>query len=92
MSALRSTRRLVGLSTRIVSASVHYIRRERGRCLTRPLRFRAGVNQLGKTEPETQRRGAVGEWNRSRVGGPTVAGSNGETNGDAKSSKDYANA
>ena len=84
MSALRSMRRLVGLSTRVVSASVHYIRRERGRCLTRVRRFRASVNQLGKTEPETQRRGAEGEWNRSRVGGPTVAGSNAETDGDVK--------
>jgi hypothetical protein len=53
MSALRSTRRRVGLS-RFVSASVHYIRRERGRCLTRGRRFRAGVNKLGKTEPETR--------------------------------------
>jgi hypothetical protein len=33
MSALRSTRRLVGLSTRAVSASVNYIRRECGNCL-----------------------------------------------------------
>ena len=84
MSALRSTRRLVGLSTRVVSASVHYIRSERGRCLTRVRRFRAGVNQLGKTEPETQRRGAEVAWNPVGLGGPTVAGSNGETNGDAK--------
>jgi hypothetical protein len=33
MSAWRSMRRLVGVSTRIVSASVNYIRRERGKCL-----------------------------------------------------------
>src|ERR1035437_4747190 len=84
MSALRSMRRLVGVSTRIVPASVHYIRRERGRCLTRGRRFRAGVNKLGKTEPETGRRGAEVAWNPVGLGGPTAAGSNGETNGDAK--------
>ena len=55
-----------------------------GSCLTRGRRFRTGVNKLGKTEPETQRRGVEKEWNRGRVGGPTVAGSNGETDGDAK--------
>jgi hypothetical protein len=74
----------VGLSTRVVSASVHYIRRERGRCLTRGRRFRAGVNKLGKTEPETGRRGAEREWNPAGLGGPTVVGSNRETNGDRK--------
>src|ERR1035437_1595218 len=84
MSALRSMRRLVGFSTRIVPASVHYIRRERGRCLTRGRRFRAGVNKLGKTEPETGRRGAEAAWNPVGLGGPTAVGSNGETNRDAK--------
>src|SRR5664279_2155046 len=84
MSALRSMRRLVGFSTRVVPASVHYIRRERGRCLTRGRRFRAGVNKLGKTEPETGRRGAEVAWNPVGLGGPTAVGSNGETNRDAK--------
>src|ERR1035437_356963 len=46
-----------GVIDAVVSASVHYIRRERGRCLTRGRRFRVGVNKLGKTEPETGRRG-----------------------------------
>jgi hypothetical protein len=55
-----------------------------GRCLTRRLRFRAGVNKRGKTEPETRRRGGETEWNRGRVGGPTVVGSNREMDGDAK--------
>jgi|SRR5579872_2976617 len=77
-------RRLVGLSTRSVSASVHYIRRERGRCLTRGRRFRAGVNKPRKTEPETQRTGAERAWNRGEIGGPTAVGSNGETNGDGE--------
>ena len=44
----------------------------------------AGVNKLAETELETQRTGAEKEWNGARVGGPTEAGSNGETNGDAK--------
>ena len=39
MSALRSTRRLVGLSTRVVSASVNYIRGDCGKCLTRRADF-----------------------------------------------------
>src|ERR1035437_10213731 len=73
-----------GVIDAVVSASVHYIRRERGRCLTRGRRFRAGVNKLGKTEPETGRRGAEREWNPAGLGGPTVVGSNRETNGDRK--------
>jgi hypothetical protein len=44
----------------------------------------AGVNKLEATEPETQRTGAEQGWNRGGVGGPTVVGSNVETNGDAK--------
>jgi hypothetical protein len=55
-------------------------------------RFRAGVNKCGKTEPETGRRGAEVAWNPVGLGGPTAVGSNGETNGDAKFSKDYADA
>jgi uncharacterized protein YceK len=31
-------------------------------------------------------------WNPVGLGGPTAVGSNGETNGDAKFSKDYADA
>jgi len=73
-----------GVSTRSVSASVHYIRMERGSCLTRGRRFRAGVNQRGETETETQRTCAETGWNRGGVGEPTPVGSNGETNGDAK--------
>src|ERR1017187_8095147 len=73
-----------GIIDAVVSASVHYIRRERGRCLTRGRRFRAGVNKLGKTEPETGGWGAEVAWNPVGLGGPTAAGSNGETNGDAK--------
>src|ERR1019366_4434041 len=73
-----------GVIDAVVSASVHYIRRERGRCLTRGRRFRAGVNKLGKTEPETGRRGAERAWNPVGLGGPTVVGSNRETNGDRK--------
>src|ERR1035437_9750471 len=73
-----------GVIDAVVSASVHYIRRERGRCLTRGRRFRAGGNKLGKTEPETGRRGAEREWNPAGLGGPTVVGLNRETNGDRK--------
>jgi hypothetical protein len=47
MSALRSTRRLVGLSTRFVSASVNYIRRYFEECLTRASDF---AEQLTNSE------------------------------------------
>ena len=60
-----------GIIDAVVSTSVHYIRRERGRCLTRVRRLRAGVNRLRETEPETQRTGAEREWNRRGLGGPT---------------------
>src|ERR1039458_3943259 len=57
---------------------------QRGGCGARARRLSAGVNKLRKTEPETQRTGAEREWNRAGLGGPTVAGSNRETNGDRK--------
>ena len=72
MSALRSMRRLVGLIGAAVSASVHYIRKESGRCLTRALRVGAGVNQLRESETETRRTGGERVWNGGKVGGTTT--------------------
>src|ERR1035438_4551417 len=46
-----------GIIDAVVSASVHYIRGERGRCLIRGQRPRASVNKRWKTESETQRTG-----------------------------------
>jgi hypothetical protein len=81
-----------GIIDAVVSASVHYIRSERGRCLIRGRRPRAGVNKRRKTEPETQRTGrrqsgtrqeSVGQLRRDGTERRTETGS---------SSKDYADA
>ena len=81
-----------GIIDAVVSASVHYIRSERGRCLIRGRRPRAGVNKRRKTEPETQRMGrrqsgtrqeSVGQLRRDGTERRTETGS---------SSKDYADA
>jgi hypothetical protein len=80
MSAMRSS----AVWCAVVSASVHYIRSERGRCLIRGRRPHAGVNKRWKTEPEAQRNGTRTEWNQEGIGGPTVAYSNGEKNEHAK--------
>ena len=61
-----------GIIGAAVSASVHYIRRESGRCLTRALRVGAGVNQLRESKTETRRTGGERVWNWGRVGGPTT--------------------
>ena len=92
MSALRSTRRLVGLSTRVVSGSVHYMRKARGICLTRRLRFRRGVNKLRETEPETERAGEAREWTWAGLGGPTAVDRTERRTETGSSSKDYAGA
>ena len=66
-SLLRPMRRLVGLSTRSFSASVHYIRSERGRCLTRVRRLsRALTNLARRTRDAENGRGEGVERVRTR--------------------------
>ncbi len=81
-----------GIIGAAVSESVHYIRRESGRCLTRALRVGAGVNQLGESKTETRRTGGERVWNEAGLAGRPRRGRNGETNGDGSYSKDYGKA
>ena len=81
-----------GIIDAVVSASVHYIRSERGRCLIRGRRPRAGVNKRRKTEPETQRTGNRKSGTRQEsVGQPWWARTERRTE-TRSSSKDYADA
>ncbi len=81
-----------GIIDAVVSASVHYIRSERGRCLIRGRRPRASVNKRRKTEPETQRTGHRGSGTRREsVGQPWWARTERRTE-TGSSSKNYADA
>ncbi len=55
MSAWRSMRRLVGLSTRFVSASVNYIRRNFEKCLTQASDFAEQLTNSENASRDTEK-------------------------------------
>src|ERR1017187_9583682 len=81
-----------GIIDAVVSASVHYIRSERGRCLIRGRRPRAGVNKRRKTEPETQRTGRRQSGTRQESVGQLRRDGTERRTETGRSSKDYADA